>query len=68
MAQAVAVVEAEELQAFVDATATPLDDRFWREHENQSLWCCPSCDYNHPLVIQAAAREEIDDYLKRGEP
>ncbi len=60
--QAVEQVEAE--VAAQEAAATsghPLDDKFWRERE-QGMWCCPACDYNHPLTIKAAAIEEIAAY------
>jgi len=67
MRRAIAEVEAENMQAFTSALAEsdPLGDHFWREYE-QGVWCCPSCDYNHPLSIKWDARQEINAYLKRG--
>ena len=63
--QAQVEIEREERQQalLVLGTTSPLDDIFWRERESGG-WCCPSCDYNHPLTILAEAREEIDAYLK----
>ena len=44
------------------ASASPLDDIFWREHEEWP-YCCDLCSANHPMVIERDARQEIDTYL-----
>lgn len=63
-------VEAQELAdlrlALVMAEpADPFDDYWWRDHEQGEPYCCDLCSRNHPEVLLADARREIDDYLRR---
>ena len=57
-------VEAE--AALVSASADPLDDVFWREHERGD-WCCYDCSPNHPDTLLWDAQEEINEHLNRSE-
>jgi len=64
LAKAIQKAEAEVRAEDALASASPLDDIFWREYE-QGSYCCPDCDYNHPDAIAWDARQEINAYLKR---
>jgi hypothetical protein len=60
--QAVAQAEAE--FAVAPLPSDPLDDHYWREHE-EGGWCCIDCSPNHPDRLLNDAQDEIDTYLKR---
>lgn len=67
--EAVAQAEAEERKDALclrEEPFDPLDDAYWREHEDPlGGWCCLDCaGPNHPLHLLADAQQEIDDYLK----
>jgi hypothetical protein len=63
LARAIAQAEAEFAPA-APLPSDPLDDFYWREHE-EGGWCCLDCSPNHPDRLLNDALEEIDAYLNR---